>query len=283
MKIADALRAGVACLGGEDSPRLDVELLLAWAMGCSRAQLLAERDDELPAEAEGRYRGGLARRARGEPIAYILGRREFMSLELKVDRTVLIPRPETETLVEEALRRTGGRPTILAEMGTGSGAVAVALAYYSRGSVIHATDCCPQALVLARHNALRHGVAGRVVLWPGDHLEPLLTAGLNGKLAGIVANPPYVPTGDLSALPPPVRDWEPTLALDGGPDGLRSYRTLGWQAAALLMPGGWLGVEVGAGQAGAVMAILAAVGFDRLLPVSDLAGHPRAVFGEIRK
>jgi len=279
--IAGALRAGLAGLEGRDSPRLEAELLLAWAMGCSRAQLLARRDDELPAEVEERYREGLARRSRGEPIAYILGRREFMSLEFEVDRTVLIPRPETEILVEEALRRTDGRPVTLAEMGTGSGAVAVAVAHYGRGPVIHATDCCRSALALARRNASRHGVAGRVVFWRGDHLEPLLSAELQGRLTGVVANPPYVPTGDLRRLPRSVRDWEPTLALDGGPDGLRSYRILGRQAAALLAPGGWMGVEVGAGQAGAVTAILAAAGFDRLVSLSDLAGHRRAVFGEL--
>jgi release factor glutamine methyltransferase len=281
VNIADALRYGLAGLGGGEGLRLEAELLLAWALGCSRPELLAKRDGELPAEAEMCYRGGLARRSDGEPIAYILGKREFMSLEFEVDRRVLIPRPETEILVEEALRRTDGRPVTLAEMGTGSGAVAVALAHYQRGSVVHATDCCPDALALARRNAARHDVAGRVVFWPGDHLQPLLSAGLQGKLAGVVANPPYVPTGDLQRLPPSVRDWEPTLALDGGPDGLRSYRLLGRQAAALLAPGGWVGLEVGAGQAGAVLAILAASGFHRLVSASDLAGHRRAVFGEL--
>jgi release factor glutamine methyltransferase len=281
VSIADALRLGLSCLDGKESPRLDVELLLAWALGCSREQLLAKGDGELPVEAGERYRAGLKRRAGDEPVAYILGRREFMSLEFEVDGNVLIPRPETEVLVEEALRRMRKRPAILAEMGTGSGAVAVSLAYYSHGSVVHATDCCSRALQVARRNALRHGVAPRVAFRLGDHLEPVLAAGLHGQLAGVVANPPYVPAGDMHRLPPSVRDWEPAVALDGGPDGLFSYRTVGRQAAALLAPGGWLGVEVGAGQAGTVASILASAGFGRMVLTADLAGHPRAVFGEL--
>jgi len=283
VRIADAFRIGLSRLDGKDNARLDIELLLAWALDCSREQLLARGDEELPAEAEDRYRAGLNRRAGDEPVAYILRRREFMSLEFEVDSSVLIPRPETEVLVEEALRRTRRRPALLGEMGTGSGAVAVSLAYYSRGSVVHATDCCSRALQVARRNALRHGVAPRVVFRLGNQLEPLLAAGLHGKLAGVVANPPYVATGDLRRLPPSVRHWEPALALDGGPDGLMFYRTLGRQAAALLGPGGWLGVEVGAGQAGPVTAILASAGFGRMVSTRDLAGHPRVVFGEAPK
>ncbi|MDQ7794184.1 MAG: peptide chain release factor N(5)-glutamine methyltransferase [bacterium] len=280
MKVAGALGEGIDRLTGGPNPRLDAEVLLAWARGCTRAELLGDREERLTARELARYRRALDRRARGEPVAYLLGRREFMSLDFEVNPAVLIPRPETEVLVEEACRLVAGRGAVLADAGTGSGAVAVALAHHCPGTVVYATDCSEAALEVARRNARRLGVGDRVRFHAGDHLEPLQAAGVAG-ISGVLSNPPYVPTADLARLPVDVRAFEPLLALDGGPDGLRSHRILAAEAARLLGPGGWLGLEVGPGQAQAVAAIMAGAGFGgpRVLP--DLAGRPRAVFAEL--
>lgn len=281
MKIGQALRWATARLAASPSPRLDAELLLARVRGCGRAGLLASLTEDLgPAEFE-LYREMVRRRARGEPVAYLLGNREFMSLEFELGPGVFIPRPETEVLVEESGRRLSGRPAQVAEAGTGCGAIAISLAFHYPRVMVHATDSSETALATARRNALRHGVADRVFLYRGDHLQPLM--GLAGSFHAVVANPPYIPSAVIDHLPPEVRDHEPRAALDGGPDGLQAYRTLAPQAARLLAPGGWMGVEVGPDQAPEVAAILQEAGFGEASVVADLAGRPRAVFAAVRR
>ncbi|MDH7485809.1 MAG: peptide chain release factor N(5)-glutamine methyltransferase [Anaerolineae bacterium] len=253
-------------LAGCDSPQLDAELLLAHALGRERTWLLAHPEYPLTATEEERFAALLARRQAREPLAYILGHREFYGLDFIVDHRVLVPRPETEMLVEQALawaRRerpdSKGEGTrnalspdpygqvsdlpLLADVGTGSGCVAVALAAHLPQAVVYALDASADALAVAAANAARHGVAGRVQLLCGDLLEPLPE-----RVDVIVANLPYVRRDELPTLPPEIRDYEPRAALDGGPEGLDWIGRLLAQAPAHLRPGGIILLEIGAAQ-----------------------------------
>ena len=240
---------------GCDSPRLDAELLLAHALGLSRARLLAQFDRALsPAELT-RYRQLIERRRAHEPVAYIVGYQEFYGLDFYVDRRVLIPRPETELLVEKAIElagRVGDRgyglyPLILADVGTGSGAIAVSLAVHLPQATIYALDSSAEALEVAARNVRHHGVEGRVHLLRGDLLSPLPE-----PVDIVVANLPYVSETELAELPPEIRCYEPLSALDGGPNGLRHIRRLLAQAREYLSPHGAVILEIGATQGKAV-------------------------------
>jgi release factor glutamine methyltransferase len=217
----------------------------------------------------------VARRQDREPLAYILGRREFYGLDFIVDRRVLVPRPETELLVERTLEWAGSRlcPLSLADVGTGSGCVAVVLATHQPQATIHALDASADALEVARANVTRHALACRVHLLQSDLLEQLPQ-----QVDAIVANLPYVRSGELETLQPEVRDYEPQAALDGGPDGLAPMRRLLSQAAHHLQPGGAIFLEIGAGQ-GKATTELARHHFPRssvgVLP--DYAGHDRVL------
>ena len=240
---------------GCDSPRLDAELLLAHALGLSRARLLARFDQELsPAELT-RYRQLIERRRAHEPVAYIVGHKEFYGLDFYVDRRVLIPRPETELLVEKAIElagRVGDRgyglyPLTLADVGTGSGAIAVSLAVHLPQATIYALDSSAEALEVAARNVRHHRVEGRVHLLRGDLLSPLPE-----PVDIVVANLPYVSETELAELPPEIRCYEPLSALDGGPNGLRHIRRLLAQAREYLSPHGAVILEIGATQGKAV-------------------------------
>ena len=258
----DALRAA-----GVASPRLDAELLLAEATGWDRARLAADPDAEVPADAARRFGEMVRRRLRREPVAYILGRKGFRHIELAVDRRVLVPRPETELLVELALEL---RPRRVLDMGTGSGAVALAIADELPGCELLATDTSDAALEVARANAARLGLAERVefhaTMLP---LEP-------PRLDLVVANLPYVAESDWAELEPEVTEWEPREALLAGPDGLDVIRAA-VAVAATVAPS--LALEVGAGQAPAVSELLFAAGFATVETRPDLAGIPRVVWG----
>ena len=290
---------------GIDTARLDAECLLAAVLGCPRWQLRLEPHRRLSAEEFGRALRLLQRREQREPLAYILGTREFWSLPFSVSPRVLVPRPETETLVEAALAAWGemraerrapgvevptpgakrqapsdtGRelgPTIV-ELCTGSGAVAVALAAELPAARILATDLSWRALRVARGNAEQHGVAGRITFLRGDLCRAIDGQVPAGSVDLMVANPPYIPTGELVTLMPEVH-WEPRLALDGGADGLRVAREIIETSPAWVRPGGFLLLEIGAEQAEAVPALVAASG--RWEPAQvrrDLAGRPRVV------
>ncbi|NIQ95406.1 MAG: peptide chain release factor N(5)-glutamine methyltransferase [Desulfuromonadales bacterium] len=258
---------------GIDSPRLDAELLLADLLEIGRVDLYLQFDRPLTADELTDYRRRVARRAGREPLQHILGETEFWSLPLKVTPQVLVPRADTEVLVEEALKRLDPAGRVL-DVGTGSGAIALALASERQQACVEAVDLCDEALAVARENAVRHGLEGRLQFRRED-----LAALTGGRYAMIVSNPPYIPQGDLDDLMPEVRDFEPRQALDGGGDGLDCYRALTSQAPSLLDDRGWLLVEVGCGQAEAVRGLFAAAGLTQLFVRDDYAGTPRVVGG----
>lgn len=269
------LRAGVRLLEGRSpSPRLDAEVLLAHALGWSRAGLFARRDEPLAADQAERCLALLAARQSGRPVAHLTGRREFWSLELHVTPDVLTPRPDTETLVERALERIpAGAPARVLDLGTGSGAVALAIAAERPAAAVTATDASPAALAVAAGNAQRLGLA-RVAFTTGDWLHAV--AGTRFDV--VVSNPPYLADADWATTDPEL-DFEPRAALAAGADGLDDLRRIVAATPAHLAPGGWLLLEHGATQGPAVRALLAAAGFTGVLTTPDLAGHPRVTEG----
>ncbi|OIQ12204.1 peptide chain release factor N(5)-glutamine methyltransferase [Neomoorella thermoacetica] len=274
MTLRQALGEAVRRLaaGGVERPRLEAEVLLGWACSLTRPRLLARLEEELAPAAAGRFWQAIDRRAAGYPLQYLTGHQEFMSLDFKVTPAVLIPRQDTEVVVEAVLERLDPCESYtIADCGTGSGAIALSLAHYLPRARVYATDISPAALTVARENARKLGLAARVTLLQGDFLAPL--RGL--KLDALVANPPYIPTAALPGLPADVRS-EPRLALDGGPDGLDAYRLLLPGAAGLLRPGGLLALEIGSDQGQAVKDLARAVGAyrnEQVLP--DYAGRDR--------
>ena len=274
--VLDVIRWTAARFGerGLATPRLDAELIVAHVLALPRIQLYVQSDRPLLATELADIRALIKRRQAGESVAYLVGKKEFWGLELAVDARVLVPRPDTETLIEEARARLEGvEAPRIADVGTGSGALAVTLAKLRPDAVVFASDVSAGALEVARGNAERLGVA--VTFLEGDLAAPLLP---HAPFRLIVANLPYIPSADLAALPPEVRA-EPTLALDGGADGLDLVRRLIGAATALLAAGGALALEIGAGQAAATSALLAAAGFGQLSVRPDLAGVDRVVVG----
>ena len=285
------------------SCRLEAEVLLAFAWGRERTHLLIFSDDLVPEDVEKRFNALLCKRARGVPVAYLTGEKEFMSLGFAVNSHVLIPRPETELLVETVLDYLdksstadeqllnindkgnssfcgdqGEQRHLLADVGTGSGAVAVSLAYYNDRADLMATDTSPAALRVAERNASYHGVAERVEFLEGDLLTPLLQKGMTGRGSAVAANLPYIPTAELGRLPVDVR-YEPYSALDGGEDGLECYRRLTPQAAVFLVQGGLLACEIGVGQGEKLAELLYKEGWLAIEIIKDYAGRERIVKG----
>jgi release factor glutamine methyltransferase len=269
---------------GLETPRLDAEILIAHALGLTRVQLYVQFDRPLTMPERTAVRELVRRRQTGESVAYVIGKKEFWGLELAVDARVLVPRPDTETLVDEALARlaemTAARPEgaaaappRLADVGTGSGAIAVVLAKQRPDALVSASDVSPDALMVARANAERHGAA--VTFVEGDLAAPLAAL---APFDLIAANLPYIPSGDIDALAVEVRA-EPRLALDGGGDGLALVRRLVADTPALLAAGGALVLEVGAGQAHAAAALLETAGFRDLRLRRDLGAIERVVSG----
>lgn len=278
MRAVDALRWAEAQLrqAGVDDAALEAEVLLRYALGVDRARLFASLRQDLPSEQPAALRALVARRLSREPAAYILGRREFYDLDLEVTPAALIPRPETELLVEEALRLAPSlppRPLRIIDVGTGCGAVALALAKHLPEALVVGSDVSLEAIGLARRNAQRLGLTQRVQWVLAD-----LLAGLSGPFDLIVANLPYVKDSQWETLAPEIRLYEPRLALDGGADGLRHIRRLLAQAAERLRPGGALLLEIGDDQAPAARRLA-----QGLLPGArveirrDLAGLERVV------
>jgi release factor glutamine methyltransferase len=258
----DALRAA-----GIDEPRLDAELLLAEATGWDRARMAANPEEEIPSAATRRFAEMVRRRLRREPVAYILGRRGFRHLELGVDPRVLIPRPETELLVELALEL---QPRSVLDAGTGSGAVALAIAAELPGCGVSATDTSAPALAVARDNAERLGLAARVSFYEGT----LPQEGEGFDL--VVANLPYVSEGDWGKMQREVTEWEPREALLAGVDGLDALRAAIPPLAGVTDT---LALEIGEGQAAAVAELLRAAGFGATESRPDLAGIARLAIG----
>lgn len=266
----DALLA--AGLGPAEAS-LDARLLAQHPLGWSTATLLTSGDAQVPSALHERYRTDVHRRARREPLAYITGIKEFWNLDLEVSRAVLIPRPETEVLVEAALERVpaAGGPAKIADVCTGSGCVAVAVASERRDAHVTATDISLEALQIAARNTERHHVRGRISLVRTD-----LMAGLAGAFDVIVANPPYVRTIDRPGLQAEVKDFEPAVALFGGADGLSVIRALIEQSAARLTAAGVLLFEFGLGQEEDVQELISASRALRMIAVKpDLQGIAR--------
>ncbi len=287
---------------GIPTPRLDAEVLLAHLLGVERIRLYVEFDRPLVAQELDGYRELVARRARRAPVAYLTGRKEFMGLDLAVTPEVLIPRPETELLVERALAwcraemqqmqqpggdspgsssdssSAGSSALRLADIGTGSGSIAVALAKNLPESIVYATDISGAALTVALANAEKHGVQSRIKFLAGDLARPLFGEGLEGKLDLVASNPPYVAQRVAGELTPEVVQHEPQTAIFGGEDGLKFYPPLVEQAGKLLRRGGLLAVEIGHDQASAVGGFIAATGkFEDPAVVRDYAGHDRVI------
>jgi release factor glutamine methyltransferase len=261
---------------GSDTPRLDAELLLAKARGCPRIQLYVQFNEVVPDAQRAVMRDLVRRRAQSEPVAHLVGHREFFSLDFAVSPDVLIPRPDTETLVLDLITHARRLPApAILDVATGSGCIAIAAAVQVPAARVTASDVSPAALTLARQNADRHGVAARITFLEGDLLAPL-PAG--AQFDFLVSNPPYIPTAQLETLDREVRDYEPRLALDGGPDGLRFLATLLQQAPSVLVPGGRLLLEFTPEQAPALLE-LATAQPERSDPavLKDLAGRPRVL------
>ncbi len=273
--LREALQDASQRLASLPTARRDAELLLLGVLHRDRAWLLTHPEAELSPDQLALYQGWIARRARHEPVQYILGEQEFFGLAMRVTPDVLIPRPETEHLVEALLERVPHEaPLRIADIGTGSGAIAVALAHSLPHAHLTALDLSPAALAVARENARRHGVSGRIRF----HQSDLLAAVQGEQFDAVVSNPPYVPaTEDLERQ---VRDYEPAAALFAGRDGLDIYRRLIPQARAALVPGGWLLLEIGHGQRDALAGLLSA--WDEVSFLPDLAGIPRVAIGRRR-
>ena len=275
----DLVREGEARLGaaGIEAPRVEAEWLLAGAVGGGRYDAYLEPARQLGPDGVARYRDLLARRAAHEPLQYLVGFEDFHGHRLVVTPDVLIPRPETEGLVEWAVQVLAPHAAPrAADVGTGSGAIACALASRLPGVRVLATDRSPAALAVASDNVARLGLGDRIGLLAGDLLAPVG----RGILDVVVANPPYIASAAIASLPLEVRGFEPRAALDGGPDGLTVLRRLVAEAPAALGQGGWLIMEIGEDQAGAMAAILGAAGFDRIEVRRDLRGAERYIAGQ---
>jgi release factor glutamine methyltransferase len=273
--IASVLARGSVQLRALPAGRRDAELLLMHVVGCDRTYLLTHPVAELTPKQAAAYESWIARRARNEPVQYITGEQEFYGLKFCVTPDVLIPRPETEHLVETALAHANkGEQLRIADVGTGSGAIAVALAHALPNARITALDVSSAALDVARENAAKHRVAVRI-----QFVESDLLAGVSGaSFDMIVSNPPYVAESEV--LEPQVRDFEPIIALYAGADGLSVYRRLVPQADGALKPGGWLLMEMGHGQHDALAEMLAS--WSNVSFMNDLQGIPRVACAQKR-
>ncbi len=262
---------------GIDTAELDARLLLGHALGLDLTGMIRAADRMLTPDESNRLDALASRRLAGEPVARILGVKEFWGLPLSLSPATLVPRPDTETVVELALDMLRAAPARqgmrIADLGTGSGAILLALLSELHGAVGIGTDISQQAVETARGNAKRLGLADRVSFIRCDY-----ALGLSGSFDLIVSNPPYIRSGDISGLALEVRDHDPPKALDGGPDGLDAYRALIPQAARILNPGAALVVEAGQGQAAQIEALMTAAGLaPHGAPKADLGGIPRAV------
>ncbi len=262
---------------GSESPRLDAEVLLAHVVGCKRIDLYGMRhgEDATP-EIRQRYKDLIRRRVEGCPVAYLIGKKEFYGLEFAVGPAVLIPRPDTEHLLMEVVAeaKKAASPKIL-DVGVGSGCVAVTAAKMLPTADVTAIDLSPEALAQAKANAAKHGVGDRIRFLLGDLFAPLAAG---ERFDAIASNPPYIAAEDMSKLPVGVREYEPKLALDGGPGGFTVFERLADKARAFIKPGGFLIVEIGSPQEKRAREILQAYGEYRLGPtIFDSSKHPRVL------
>jgi release factor glutamine methyltransferase len=265
---------------GIESPRLEAELLLAQALETDRLRIIVDAARELESSELARYRDLIQRRRKGEPVAYIRGQKEFFGRVFHIDKRVLVPRPDTEILVEVALRRTSSfpMPGRYLDLCTGSGCVAISIARERPACKMMAVDLSPDALAVARENATRLGTVHQIAWLTGDLFRPLqVLAGPKFEL--IVANPPYIAEAEMGGLPLDVRAFEPRLALTGGADGLDVTRRIVAEAPRHLFGRGVLAVEMGTGQTDRVKQLFAEAGFTEIVVDKDYGGHERVVSG----
>lgn len=271
----------LASKGVEDA-RLSAEMLLAHVLGVPRIKLYTDLDRPASELERVAFRGLVERAARHEPVDYLVGRAPFFSLSLRVTRDVLIPRPSTETLVEHVIqhcRRTPGfHAPVIADIGTGSGAIAIVLAKHVPNSRVIATDVSPAALAVARQNAEEQGVADRVEFLEGELLAPLRQRSMHVRY--LVSNPPYISDEEWEAVAPNVKDYEPQAALRGGVDGLKFIRPLIAGAHEWLERPGQLVIEIGAAQKDAVLQLAAEAGFTNVRVLADHEGLPRVLVAD---
>jgi release factor glutamine methyltransferase len=278
-----ALGAAASALeaAGIESARQDAEWLLAAVLGLDRFRLYLDSGRELDPEDAARYRALVARRAAREPLQHLLGYEDFDGLRLTVTADVLVPRPETEGLAEWAVAALRGRPdAVVVDVGTGSGAIACAMARRMPALRVLAVERSPAAAALAVQNVRTHGVDRRVAVVIGDLLSPIAWA--SARLDMVVANPPYIASSAVDALPPEVARFEPRMALDGGPDGMGPARRIADAAILALRPGGWLMMEMAPEQARALAEAMEAAGYGDIEVRRDLTGRARYIAGRRR-
>jgi release factor glutamine methyltransferase len=278
MIVHDILNESTKALEAVEIPsaRLDAEVLLSFCLGCDRLDFYKNPDMTISEAKLSTFRNLIARRLQWEPVAYITGRKEFWTFVLEVNNSVLIPRPDTEIIVEEALticRNIDSSEIKILDIGTGSGAIALALASEITGAKVVATDISPAALNLAQKNATALGLKEKIYFQQGDLFEPV-----DGIFDIIVCNPPYISAQDYEKLPAGVKDYEPQDALLAGKSGLEFYEKLIYQAAGFLQKNGWLLLEIGAKQETGVRGIMEAAGiYDSVEMRKDYAGLPRVI------
>jgi release factor glutamine methyltransferase len=266
---------------GSESPRLDAEVLLAHALGGERIALYTRFDEPASDAVRAAFRDLVQRRAAGAPVAYLVGHKEFFSLDFEVGSEVLIPRPDSEFAVLEFLRVAKPLAAVTAiDLGTGSGNLAIACTHQHPGARFWAIDSSAAALAVARRNAERHGVLDRIEFLEGNLFKPL-PSGL--RVEAILSNPPYIPSGEIDKLPVGVREHEPRAALNGGPTGLEVVQRIIEQVSRHLKPGGQLILEIGAPQESAVRKLLEDRGeYELLETIPDYARHPRVLSATLR-
>lgn len=260
---------------GLDTPRLDAEVLLCYVLQKERIHLYVHFDQPLSKDELAQFKGYIKERVLHKPVAYIVGHKDFMGLEFKVTEDTLIPRPDTEILVEAVISRlkTGSEPGVIADIGTGTGAICLSLLNYLTSLKAVTVDISEKALAVAKENAQRLGLSDRIEFFHGDLLEPIK----DRQFTAIISNPPYIPEGDIDTLAADVKDYEPVSALAAGPDGLDCYRRLVAAAGALLVDGGFLAMEIGINQREELDKLAKESDWGQVEVVKDLAGIDRVV------
>jgi len=280
--IGNLLKEGASILkeAGSPSAYLDAQILLCHIAGLSKVDIIRDRDKSLGEDISERFFQLIEERKMGKPIQYITGHQEFMGLDFYVHENVLIPRPDTEILVEKVLQLLKNKDNLeIADVCTGTGAIAVSLAYYIPDSFVYASDISHHAVECCRRNIDKHGLESRMKLLQGDLLEPLFEEGLEGRLDALVSNPPYISKNDMETLPLSVRGFEPHLALYGGGEGLDFYIRILKDAARLLKKGGLLAFEIGYDQGPALTKLIEDKGSYKNIRIEkDLAGLDRVVY-----